>query len=245
MLEINKFNKIIAANWKLNGSLEFTSEYSNFLNSVEIMQGICGIICPPSIYIRDLKLKSDSLYLGAQNCSNYDSGAFTGEISSAMLADSNCQFCIVGHSERRQVFAESNEICKLKAEKLIKHNINPIICIGETLDEKKKGLTKDTLTRQIINSMPDNSSIKHVIIAYEPIWAIGSGLTPSLEEIENIHKFLKNDIKNYENYKIIYGGSVKSDNAKKIMNLDNVDGVLVGGASLNSIEFTQILNALN
>ena len=243
MLDINKYNKIIVANWKLNGSIEFLKKYLSNFEKKLIDSKICGVICPPSIYFDYLYEDLNPLFLGAQNCSNFENGAYTGEISAFMLKDYKCQFCIVGHSERRHIFNETNQDVALKISNLIKQNINPILCIGENSNEKKKGATKDVLYEQLSNSLPSESSNNCVIIAYEPIWAIGTGITPTIDEIYDIHSFLKNSIKNFHNYKIIYGGSVKSNNIKSIIGLDNVDGVLVGGASLDPIEFTKILKA--
>ena len=244
MLEINKFDRIIVANWKLNGSSDFIEQYLQKLNCNQLdNSNICGIVCPPLVYLHKLAGKLTPLFLGGQDCSNYNEGAYTGEVSASMLKDASCQFCIVGHSERRQIFGESNEDVCIKAINLIAHNINPIICIGETSEEKNKNLTKDILYAQISNSIPNNATKDFVIIAYEPIWAIGTGLTPSLEEIDNIHSFIKNEVRNSENYKILYGGSVNSNNASKIMALKNVDGVLVGGASLDALEYGKIMNS--
>ena len=244
MLDINKFDRIIVANWKLNGSFDFIEQYLQELNLSKLENSNdCGIICAPSVYLHKLGGKLNSFFLGGQNCSNYNEGAYTGEVSASMLKDAKCQFCIVGHSERRQIFGESNEDVCIKVMNLIAHNINPIICIGETFEEKNKNLTKDILSSQILKSFPKNATKDFVIIAYEPIWSIGTGLTPSLEEIDNIHSFIKNEIQNFENYKILYGGSVNSKNASTIMSLKNVDGVLVGGASLDALEYKKIINS--
>ena len=243
MLEIREFNKIIVANWKLNGSNDFLEAYFEELDSKNLRLNVCGVICPPTAYIQNCYSKLHSLYLGAQDCSKFKEGAYTGEISALMLSENNCVFCIVGHSERRQVFNENNEDIKVKAEQLLNEKIIPIICIGETLEQKKMNKTHDVLKKQVINSLPQKSSKESVIIAYEPIWAIGTGMTASLEEINNIHKYLKKDIKEIEDYKILYGGSVNSKNASEIMNLENVDGVLVGGASLKADQFSEILKA--
>ena len=243
MLKINKFNKIVAANWKLNGSFDFIHSYFNYINSVELKKDTCGIICSPFVYLDECNKRSKSLYIGAQDCSNFKNGAFTGDISALMLKNSNSQFCLVGHSERRIIFNQKNEDVRIKANNLIDEGVNPIICIGETLEEKKEGKTEEVLKKQIIESLPKESSNNSIIIAYEPIWAIGTGITPRIEEIDKIHSFLKKDIKNYENFKILYGGSVKSSNAEEIMSLESVDGVLVGGSSLDPIEFSKILQA--
>ena len=155
MLEINQFDKIIAANWKLNGSIEFLDEYLEVLKPHKTLpNNICSIICPPFTYLQNFSflITSSSMYLGAQDCSNYDSGAYTGEVSASMLLDNKCNFCIVGHSERRQIFKQTNEDVKIKAENLINKGIIPIICIGETLEEKNQGLTEEVLHNQIINS---------------------------------------------------------------------------------------------
>ncbi len=241
MLDINKFDKIIVANWKLNGSKDFIDAFFNDLNPEVINSNSCGIICPPSIYLDKCFSKNKNFFLGAQNCSQFNSGAYTGEINAIMLRECNCNFCIVGHSERRMNFNDSNNDVKVKSENLIDNSINPIICIGETLEQKKNGITKEVIFEQISSSLPETGSANSVIIAYEPIWAIGSGLTPNLEEINSIHSFIKKEIPKSRNYKILYGGSVKSKNSKNIMDLENVDGLLVGGASLDPQEFIEIL----
>ena len=244
MLEINKFDRIIVANWKLNGSIDFIEQYLQELNCSKLENSNnCGIICTPSVYFHKLVGRLNPLFLGGQDCSNYSEGAYTGEVSATMLKDASCQFCIIGHSERRQIFGQSNEDVCIKAMNLIANNINPIICIGETFEEKNQNLTKDIIYTQISKSVPKNATKDFVIIAYEPIWAIGTGKIPSLEEIDNIHFFIKNEIQNIENYKILYGGSVNSKNASEIMDLKNVDGVLVGGASLDALEYKKIMNS--
>jgi triosephosphate isomerase len=244
MIDLNKFEKIIAGNWKLNGTFESASEYFNALQSkASIKSNVCAIICPPSILLSSFPKITRPYYLGAQDCSIFDSGAYTGEISAVLLKESNCKFCILGHSERRQLFNETNENIQLKVEKLINESINPIVCIGETMEEKNQGLTNETLSNQIIKSLPKNASDDSIIIAYEPIWAIGTGLMPTLQEIDEIHNFIKNGIKNFKNFKVLYGGSVKSNNSSDILNLPHVDGVLVGGSSLEPMEFIKILNS--
>ena len=241
MLEINKFNRIIAANWKLNGSFGSVESYLKSMETIINKEHQCSIICPPFVYLGKFSQVVHQFYIGAQDCSNFKNGPYTGDISADMLKDNNCQFCIVGHSERRQIFNQTNQDVMLKTSNLIAEDINPIVCIGETLDDKKQGKTRDVLRKQLIESLPKNSSNNSVVIAYEPIWAIGSGHIPTLDEINDIHFFIKNDIKGYENYKILYGGSVKSSNSMDIISLDNVDGLLVGGASLDPVEFGKIL----
>ena len=246
MLEIQKFTKIIVANWKMNGSINFISEFLNDLDNLAFNnihdQSKCIIICPPFTYSYLIANKLKNCYLGGQNCSLFLEGAYTGDVSASMLYDIGCQFCIVGHSERRTIFNETNNEVSIKATNSLKNNIHPIICVGETLQQKKDNQTKEILSKQIRESISEDSNNNNTIIAYEPIWAIGSGLTSSLEEIDEIHNFIKNEIQGYENYKILYGGSVKSANSREILNLDNVDGLLIGGASLNVDEFKKILS---
>jgi triosephosphate isomerase len=243
MLEIQKFNKIIAANWKMNGSINFINNFLDDLTFENINdQSICIIICPPFTHSYLIANKLKNCYLGGQNCSLFLEGAYTGDVSASMLYDVGCQFCIVGHSERRTIFNETNNEVSIKATNSLNNNIHPIICVGETFQQKKDNRTKEVLSKQIIESINGDSNNDNTIIAYEPIWAIGSGLTPSLDEIEDIHNFIKNEIQGYENYKILYGGSVKSANSKEILNLNSVDGLLIGGASLNVGEFKKILS---
>ena len=240
MQEIKEFNKIFVANWKLNGSFAFIY---TFLSEIKIdfsnQTKACVIICPPYSYVKDLK--SENFFKGAQDCSIYSKGAFTGEISSEILKDLGCKFCIIGHSERRNLFNEDNKQIYQKVSNCLNSKIVPILCVGETLEQKKKYQTKEILTEQIKKCIPPEANNENIIIAYEPIWAIGTGLTPSDEDIDEIHSFIKKDISGYENFKVIYGGSVNSSNSKKILDIENVDGVLVGGASINIEEFNKII----
>ena len=242
MLEIQKYTKFFAANWKMNGSINFID---NFLSKLDLidrnLENTCNIICPPYPYIQYVFKRLEGFYIGGQDCSIFEDGAYTGDVSASMLTDMNCNFCIVGHSERRKNFYETNEDISKKASNCLKNKINPIICIGETLDQKEKKLTKEILSRQILESIPKNSNENNSIIAYEPVWAIGTGLTPKLEEISEIHHFIKNEISGFEKFKVIYGGSVKSSNSQDILNLENVDGVLIGGASLDVKDLNNIL----
>jgi len=240
MLKIQDFRKIVIANWKLNGSHSFSREYFDKLisdNSDKVEN--CLIVCPPVPYI--FEIKSNNIYKGAQDCSEHIEGAYTGEISAKILKDIGCQFCIIGHSERRNLFNEKNEIIFKKITNCIQNEIIPIICIGENLDQKKQNLTKDILEDQLINCLPKNINLNNLIIAYEPIWSIGTGIIPSVEEILNIHKYIKESIFSEPKLKILYGGSVKANNYKEIIELPFVDGLLVGGASINLDEFNKII----
>ena len=239
MINLVNFSSIFVANWKLNGNIEFIKEY--FKKLIPNTNN-CTVVCPPSIYLNLIHVNNQNLFSGAQDVSIFEEGAYTGELSSNMILDNNIKFCLVGHSERRQYFKETDKNIKIKSKNLIKSGIIPIICIGETLEEKKQNLTKQILTKQIQEGIPDISNNKNTIIAYEPIWAIGTGLTPSLDDIEEVHEFIKNSENKFNQTKVLYGGSVKASNSSEINGLKNVDGCLVGGASLKVDEFNTIIS---
>ena len=240
MLKIQDFNKLIVANWKLNGSFSFTKEYMDQIRFKTIKnQKNCLIICPPVPYISEFK--SSNLLTGGQDCSRYINGAYTGEISTKMLKDMGCQICIVGHSERREFFNDSNEIIHEKLNNCIENKIIPVFCIGENLNQRKEGRAKQAIKDQLMASLPKDYSDENIILAYEPLWAIGSGLVPKIDEICEIHSYIKEEVLNNQNIKILYGGSVKAENYKKIIDLREVDGLLIGGASIQITEFNKIL----
>tara|TARA_B100000965_G_scaffold290678_1_gene248484 strand:- start:260 stop:982 length:723 start_codon:yes stop_codon:yes gene_type:complete len=239
MIDFAKFSSIFVANWKLNGNLEFIDKYIDALKNKPATKN-CVILCPPCVYINNITSKSH-FFIGAQDVSHEEEGAFTGEVSAKMLSDLSVKFCIIGHSERRQHFYEKNSDIKIKARLLIENEIIPIICVGENEEQKNLNLTNKVIFSQLEECLPDISNSKNTIIAYEPIWSIGTGATPKLEEIESCIFELKNYQK-MENYKILYGGSVNFSNSGNICNLNSVDGVLIGGASLKIEEFSQIIN---
>ena len=239
MMNFDNFSSIFIANWKLNGDIQFIKEYYQKLIP---SNNNCVVVCPPNIFLHQLKTNNSNLFSGAQDVSIYNEGAYTGEISAAMLNDNNIKFCIVGHSERRQHFNESNKAVNLKSINLIKNKIIPVVCIGETLEEKEKKITKDVLLNQINESIPAISNNQNTIIAYEPIWAIGTGLTPTLDDIDEVHSYIRNIDKKFNKFKILYGGSVKSSNSADINQIKNVDGCLIGGASLKVNEFNTIIS---
>jgi len=159
-----------------------------------------------------------------------------------MLRDNNIDFCLVGHSERRQYFAETNNNVNIKSSNLIDKNIIPVICIGETLEEKENNLTEEILYAQIKDGVPNLANNENALIAYEPVWAIGTGLTPTLDEINQVHELIKNFDTKFKSFKVLYGGSVRSANSKEITGLSHVDGCLIGGASLKVDEFNKIIS---
>ena len=240
---------IFAANWKMNGNIKF-------LNSIlaEIKQDIIPyladnskiIVCPPSVYLSQAKLfcHNTSIEIGAQDCSSQENGAFTGEISADMLSDVGSQWVILGHSERRQYHSENNDLLHKKMLLAKLAGLKVILCIGETHDQHANNKTKDILAEQLSIICGSDLNNLEYIIAYEPIWAIGTGLIPKLEEINEIHQFIKSFLFEKTSLKskvqVLYGGSVNPENARQIKSLITVDGVLVGGASLSAEKFKQI-----
>ena len=204
-------------------------------------------IHPPYTDLRSIQTLIDAdrmhFHLGAQNCHTESSGAFTGEVSPAMLQKLEVGFVIVGHSERRSLSGETNEIVAAKAKSVFAHGMVPIVCVGETLEERESGRAESVVEIQVTGSLADLSKdqLSELVIAYEPVWAIGTGLTPTIDEINHTHEFIKNHNSKFNNFKVLYGGSVKSKNVKEIIKLSNVDGALIGGASLKSDEFTKII----
>ena len=238
---------LIAGNWKMNGTFDSMKEifkidkYSKELNSDLA-------ICLPYTIINKVheNISHEKLIIGAQNCHHEEKGAFTGDISANMLKDAGAKVIIVGHSERRQTYNENNNLIMKKARSVINSGLKVIICIGETEEEKNIGKTNEIVCSQLRYSIPEISNSENTVIAYEPIWAIGTGRIPSLDEIQSVHSQLRlliSEIKGADianKIRILYGGSVKPNNAKDIFSLADVDGALVGGASLKSEDFLGI-----
>ena len=198
------------------------------------------VICPPFPLIGVLS-GMPAYALGAQNCSSYEEGSFTGDVNASLLKEMDCSYVIVGHSERRQFFHETNADIKAKALQVLSHGMLPILCVGESLETYEQGQTQAFLQKQLEECLPETD----FILAYEPLWAIGTGKIPSLDEIQSVHSFLKDVLaKNgIHNTPILYGGSVTGDNAQDILALEDVSGVLVGGASLKADEFSRIVRS--
>ncbi len=241
---IDGTSKVIAANWKMNGSLELINSFSSFPTLKNRV-----IICPPSTLIyKSKEILPPEVNIGGQNCNNNDSGAYTGEISASMLYESGARYVILGHSERRSIFKESNELILTKVLCAVKCNLVPILCVGETLAEKRQDITQEVITKQLNECIPTETKLGNLIIAYEPVWAIGTGLIPKLKDIEEIHGFIRNFLK--ENFgseaikvPILYGGSANAKNCTEIISISDVGGLLVGGASLKKDEFLKICQA--
>ncbi len=237
--------KIIAGNWKMNGSGQALRDMYQALDGIKTDNTV--IICPPFTLVNvqafDGVQRPENLSMGAQDVSTHENGAFTGEISAEMIADSGVKYVIVGHSERRQYHGETNEIVAAKAARAIFAGLTPIICVGETLEDFESGKTNEVIEKQVRESTPTDA--KDIIVAYEPVWAIGTGKIPSLSDIESVHNHVAKVLEtmNLGGTAILYGGSVKGSNASEIMNTSNVGGVLVGGASLKPDDFLPIISA--
>jgi triosephosphate isomerase len=239
---------LVAGNWKMNGVRDSLTELKAIAAGVEPLAGkIDTLICTPAtlLYVSTALVTDSQLRIGAQDCHTAQSGAYTGDISAAMIADSFGTFAIVGHSERRTLHKEDDALVRAKAEAAIAADLTAIVCIGETEAERKSGATLDVLKRQLAGSVPDGATAKTVVVAYEPVWAIGTGLTPTSADVEEAHAFLRAELQGRfggegGKMRILYGGSVKPSNAKELMSIANVDGALIGGASLKSADFLAI-----
>ena len=245
---------IIAGNWKMNKSPVETKEYFNKFNDLVKESKSKVVLCVPfvDIQVAQESTQNANISIGAQNMYYIDSGAYTGEISAKMLKDMNLEYVIIGHSERRQYFNEIDDIVNLKIKAALENNIKPILCVGETLEQREKGIQNEIISLQIINALKDigKEEIKNVIIAYEPVWAIGTGLAATAIDANNSIIVIRNEIANIYGVEIandiciLYGGSIKSENAHELFSMPDIDGGLVGGASLEPEEFAKIVNSI-
>jgi triosephosphate isomerase len=250
---------IIAANWKMNNdeysSKKLTYEFLKLLNRKNNNKTL-KILCVPYPFLSSIDNMcggTESVFVGAQNCSSFEEGAFTGEVSTLMLKSLGIKYVIIGHSERREFFSETNEEILNKTTQSIEKGISPIFCCGESLAIRNKGAQVDYVLNQLQETVfkLNKESFKKVIIAYEPVWAIGSGKTAENIDIKEIHGAIRKGIKSKygsvvsKSTSILYGGSVKAVNAKEIFDLEDVDGGLIGGASLKAQEFIDIVNSIS
>ena len=242
----------LIANWKLNGSKDFNQKWnSNFFRYFKGKDFSSLGIAPPSMYLDDLRglLGKNDICLGAQNINEEDSGARTGEISASMIKDLGCEFIIVGHSERRIFFHESNQAISKKLIQASRYSLVPILCIGESASERQNNITHEVLQHQITEALIESNEITSLIVAYEPIWAIGSGQTPPPEEINSVHEMIKDVVQSQspkiDLISVLYGGSVSITNAASLFEQKNIDGALIGSASLDGKEFASIANIFN
>ena len=243
---------IIAGNWKMNKTLKEAVELVQGIKGGERKKGVEAVICVPFTHLNRLKeeIKGTDIKLGAQNMHWEDSGAYTGEISPAMLAEIGIDYVIIGHSERRQYFNETDETVNKKIKSALKYKIAPIVCVGETLEQREKEIEKDIVKDQVLNALEEIEAedVKKIVFAYEPIWAIGTGRTASSKDANDMLGFIRETIcSKYgeevsSNVRIQYGGSVKPNNIKELMAEEHIDGALVGGASLKVEDFLKLIN---
>jgi len=241
---------LVVGNWKMNGSREKSRALlADILSGlVQFAKADVGV-CPPSVYLPDASelLKNSSVLLGSQNVADQDEGAFTGEISALMLNEFGCSLAIVGHSERRMLYGESSALVAARYAKAIQHGLIPILCIGETLAERESDRTFDVIGEQLdaVLCTAGVASLAKAVIAYEPVWAIGTGMTASTEQAQEVHAWIRERIAKLdasvaEKLQILYGGSVKPDNASALFSMPDIDGGLIGGASLDANSFLKI-----
>jgi len=244
---------IVAGNWKMNGSLAANAELvAGLLNARSGGDSIDVLVCPPAVYIPQVAalLQGSHISLGAQNASAFEKGAYTGDISLSMLAEFDVQYVILGHSERRALFGENDAQVAAKFCAAMASGATPIVCVGETLEEREAGQTIDVVRRQLgaVLEVADTAVLANAVVAYEPVWAIGTGLTATPEQAQEVHQALRALIAEYDaaaalKVRILYGGSVTADSAAQLFAKPDIDGGLVGGASLKAKDFLAICSA--
>jgi triosephosphate isomerase len=242
--------KLIAGNWKMNGSLDANAALVGALLQ-DPHPWTCDVaVCAPAPYLPQLQalLKGSRLDLGAQDLSAHESGAFTGEVSAAMLKEFGVRYCIVGHSERRQYHQESDATVALKAQRALAAGMTPIVCVGETLAQREAGQTEEVVKRQLAAVVHTNGHcISEIVLAYEPVWAIGTGKTASPEQAQHVHHVLRAQLQaasqNADRVRILYGGSMNASNAQALLAQPDIDGGLIGGAALQASAFLSMVAA--
>ncbi len=241
--------KLAAGNWKMNGTTAALSELGALQDAVNGAAEV--LICPPATLVSAAVETAGKIAIGGQDCHSAASGAHTGDVSAAMLRDAGATYVILGHSERRADHDESDALVAYKTLAAWDAGLNAIVCVGETLDEREGGKTLDVIGTQMAGSLPDDVTGANTVIAYEPVWAIGTGKVPTTEQIAEVHAFMRSAlIQRFGNetasaIRLLYGGSVKASNAAEIFAVSDVDGALVGGASLKASDFAPIVAALN
>jgi triosephosphate isomerase len=249
---MTKRPKLIAGNWKMNGT---RAEAGTFLDALaelepEARPGRQLLICPPATIVGEMAgpLAGFGILVGAQDCHSEIKGAFTGDICAAMFRELGTTHIIVGHSERRAAYGETDAMVRAKAAAVLREGMVPIVCVGETLNQRDAGQARSVVTAQVKGSVPDGVSADRLVVAYEPVWAIGTGRAATLDDIAAMHHVIRELLPaksgDPEGGLILYGGSVKPDNAASILGLEPVDGALIGGASLAAADFMAIANAV-
>ena len=241
---------LIAANWKMNTNFGEAQQLTrDLLSSINDDAHVETVICPPFVYLQEISklLEGQSIKIGAQNVYFEEKGAYTGEISSSMLSDF-CEYVIIGHSERRQFFGDTNEIVNKKLRSAIEHSLTPILCVGENLEERENGDAEHVVGAQLEESLNNIEKTVNLVVAYEPVWAIGTGKAATSDIAEDIMRFIRSklaviyDNPFADNITLLYGGSVTADNVKDYLSHANINGALVGGASLDAQKFQDIID---
>ncbi|WP_299791733.1 triose-phosphate isomerase [uncultured Marivita sp.] len=241
--------KLAAGNWKMNGALAALSELDALQEAASGDAEV--LICPPATLIASAAAKSGKVAIGGQDCHAAASGAHTGDISAPMLREAGATYVILGHSERRADHGETDAVVAAKTQAAWDARLIAIVCVGETLDDRERGKTLDVIGAQLAGSLPDDVTGANTVVAYEPVWAIGTGKVPTTDQIAEVHNFIRATlIQRFGNeiasaVRLLYGGSVKASNATQIFAVPDVDGALVGGASLKASDFAPIVDALN
>ncbi len=243
---------IIAGNWKMNKTISEAEQLIGEIRNGDLNQSVEAVLCVPYLAIGKAKEMTEGtgIRIGAQNMHWEESGAYTGEISPTMLIELKVDYVIIGHSERRQYFNETDETVNRKVHSAVEHKISPIVCVGETLEQRRENIHKDLVKKQVREALKgvEKKDAKEIVIAYEPIWAIGTGETASSEQAEEMCALIRStieetyDAETAEAIRIQYGGSVKPGNVSELMSMENIDGALVGGASLKSSDFVKLIN---
>ena len=243
-------SKLIVGNWKMNGGLQANSALLSAIQSGLSSVTCRAAVCVPSPYLAQMQtlLVGSSLAWGAQDVSAHESGAYTGEVSASMLRDFGVRYCLVGHSERRQYHAESDTLVATKAQRALSAGITPIVCVGETQAERVAGQTEAVVKRQLAAVIHANGHcISEIVVAYEPVWAIGTGKTASPEQAQAVHAVLRGQLKaateHSDRVHILYGGSMNAANAAELLSQPDIDGGLIGGAALKAADFLTIIAA--
>jgi triosephosphate isomerase len=244
----------VMGNWKMNGDSRFIAEWTAHLfNNLSESHWTHCVLFPPAIYLSQVQalFSLNALRYGAQNVYPADSGAFTGELSGSMLREFACQYVLVGHSERRHLFSEDENFVAKKFHHVKEHDMIPVLCVGETLAQREQGLTEQVIASQLESVMQDHSQVfDRVVIAYEPVWAIGTGHTATAEQAQSVHAFIRkviavNEPDHAQRVSVLYGGSVNESNAAGLFSMPDIDGGLVGGASLNAQQFVEIVKCIS
>ena len=246
---------LIAGNWKLHGSLESISVLlSGIIRQLSSVTAAELVVCPPFAYLGHVRqlIHGADISLGAQDCSDQESGAYTGEVAATMIKEFGCRYVIVGHSERRHLYHEGNEVIATKFVRVKESGLIPVLCVGETLQERKDGYTESIIEKQMdaVLERLDIEAFRDAVIAYEPVWAIGTGHVATPSTAQEIHRFIRDKLHALNrdiatNIRIVYGGSMKADNAGKLLREDDIDGGLIGGAALKAEDFIAIAVAAN